>query len=114
MSPSVLDMGAEAVLIPASTPPTRRARRWPRLIRCADAVARPRAVRASNYGMAPDYVATCAKNLLIACQIESAAAVGNIDEILAVDSVDMLLIGPTDLSATVGQMGNISTPRSRG
>ena len=39
--------------------------------------------------MAPDYVATCADNLLIACQIESAKAVGNIDEILAVDDIDL-------------------------
>ena len=42
-------------------------------------------------------MATCADNLLIACQIESAKAVENIDEILAVDGIDMLFIGPFDL-----------------
>ena len=67
-------------------------------------------VRASSYGMAADYVATCAENLLIACQIESAKAVENIDEILAVDGIDMLFIGPFDLSATVGQTGNLKHP----
>ena len=60
--------------------------------------------------MAPDYVATCAENLLIACQIESAKAVDNIDEILAVDGIDLVFIGPFDLSATVGQMGNLKHP----
>jgi 4-hydroxy-2-oxoheptanedioate aldolase len=60
--------------------------------------------------MAPDYVATCAENLLIACQIESAKAVENIDEILAVDGIDLIFIGPFDLSATIGQMGNLKHP----
>ena len=60
--------------------------------------------------MAPDYVATCADNLLIACQIESAKAVENIDAILAVDGIDLMFIGPFDLSATVGQMGNLKHP----
>ena len=67
-------------------------------------------VRASSYGMAPDYVATCADNLLIACQIESATAVDNIDAILAVEGIDLMFIGPFDLSATVGQMGNLKHP----
>ena len=60
--------------------------------------------------MASDYVATCAENLLIACQIESARAVENIDEILAVEGIDLVFIGPFDLSATVGQMGNLKHP----
>jgi 4-hydroxy-2-oxoheptanedioate aldolase len=64
--------------------------------------------------MAPDYVATCADNLLIACQIESAKAVENIDEIIAVEGIDVLFIGPFDLSATVGQLGNLKHPKSRG
>ena len=60
--------------------------------------------------MAADYVGSCAENLLIACQIESARAVENIDAILAVEGIDMLFIGPFDLSATVGQMGNLKHP----
>ena len=108
----VLDAGAEAVLIPSiNTAEEARAAvaacLYPMRGRRGTAAS---SVRASSYGMAPDYVATCAENLLIACQIESAQAVENIDEILAVDGIDMLLIGPTDLSATVGQMGNIRHP----
>jgi 4-hydroxy-2-oxoheptanedioate aldolase len=69
-------------------------------------------VRASSYGMAPDYVATCADNLLIACQIESFTAVNNIDAILAVDGIDLMFIGPFDLSATVGRWATSSIRRS--
>ena len=108
----VLDVGAEAVLIPSiDTADEARAAvaacLYPPRGRRGTASS---SVRASSYGMAPDYVATCAENLLISCQIESAKAVENIDEILAVDGIDMIFIGPFDLSATVGQMGNLKHP----
>jgi 2-keto-3-deoxy-L-rhamnonate aldolase RhmA len=60
--------------------------------------------------MAPDYVATCAGNLLVALQIESAKGVANIDQILAVEGIDAVFIGPHDLSGTVGQLGNLKHP----
>lgn len=108
----VLDVGAEAVLIPSiDTAEEARAAVaaciYPTRGRRGTASS---SVRASSYGMATDYVATCADNLLIACQIESAKAVENIDEILAVDGIDLIFIGPFDLSATVGQMGNLKHP----
>ena len=108
----VLDMGAEAVLIPSiDTAEEARAAvaacLYPMRGRRGTAAS---SVRASDYGMAPDYVATCADNLLIGCQIESARAVENIDEILAVDGIDLMFIGPFDLSATVGQMGDLRHP----
>ena len=108
----VLDAGAEAVLIPAIEtadearaavaaclypPRGRRGTAWS-------------SVRASSYGMVSDYVATCGDNLLIACQIESVKAVENIDAILAVEGIDVMFIGPFDLSATVGQLGNLKHP----
>jgi 4-hydroxy-2-oxoheptanedioate aldolase len=108
----VLDAGAEGVLIPSiDTADEARAAvaacLYPTRGRRGTAAS---SVRASSYGMASDYVATCADNLLIGCQIESARAVENIDEILAVDGIDLVFIGPFDLSATVGQMGNLKHP----
>jgi len=63
-------------------------------------------VRASDYGMAADdYFTTVQDKLLIACQIETAEAVDAIPEIAAVDGVDMLFIGPIDLSGSIGKLG---------
>ncbi len=45
-----------------------------------------------------DYIATANESLLVAVQIETATAVKNIADILAVDGVDVAYIGPVDLS----------------
>ena len=44
-----------------------------------------------------NYIMTANDNILVAVQIETVDAVKNIDEILAVDGVDVVYIGPTDL-----------------
>lgn len=112
----VLDNGAEAVLIPSIDTAEEAgaavaACLYPPKGRRGTASS---SARASSYGMAPNYVATCAENLLIACQIESATAVHNIDAILAVEGIDLFFIGPFDLSATVGKMGNLKDPEVAG
>ena len=108
----VLDAGVEGVMIPSvETAEEARAAvaacRYPTLGRRGTAAS---TVRASNYGMAPDYVPTCADNLLIVLQIESAKGVENIDEILEVEGIDVMFIGPYDLSGTMGHLGNIKHP----
>jgi 4-hydroxy-2-oxoheptanedioate aldolase len=50
-----------------------------------------------------------AQTLLVA-QIESARAVENVDAICAVDGIDMLLIGPRDLSASIGKLNCFDDP----
>jgi 4-hydroxy-2-oxoheptanedioate aldolase len=108
----VLDAGAEGVMIPAiDTAEQARAA----VAACRYPVAGIRGAgasmaRASNYGIAADYAKTAGDELLVILQIESALAVGNIDEILAVEGIDMLFIGPGDLAASVGHMGNMKHP----
>ncbi|MHA1567407.1 MAG: aldolase/citrate lyase family protein, partial [Alphaproteobacteria bacterium] len=68
------------------------------------------AIRASDYGMASDYADTAGDNLMIICQIETVAAVDNIDAIAAVPGIDLLFIGPYDLSGSAGHFGNIAHP----
>ena len=51
-----------------------------------------------------------AETLLVA-QIESARAVENVDAICAVDGIDMLLIGPRDLSASIGKLNRFDDPQ---
>jgi 2-keto-3-deoxy-L-rhamnonate aldolase RhmA len=43
-------------------------------------------------------------------QIESPKAIDNIDAIAGVEGVDVLFIGPHDLSGTVGQLGDLKHP----
>ncbi|MBI1205808.1 MAG: hypothetical protein GC191_00815 [Azospirillum sp.] len=63
-------------------------------------------VRATDYGLNVErYRESVDENFLIICQIETVAAVAAIPEIAAVPGVDMLFIGPNDLSGSVGRPG---------
>jgi 2-keto-3-deoxy-L-rhamnonate aldolase RhmA len=71
----------------------------------------PSIVRASDYGANwRGYVERAARDLLIICQIESAAAARAAGEIAAVEGVDMLFLGPFDLSAALGYVGQPDHP----
>ncbi len=59
----------------------------------------------------PSYLETADEELLTVVQIETAEAVEKIHEILSVDGVDAFFIGPMDLSASLGIMGQYSHPR---
>ena len=59
------------------------------------------------------YVRDIAETLLVICQIESEAALGAVGEIAAVDKLDMIFIGPFDLSASLGFMGEPDHPTVR-
>ena len=50
------------------------------------------------------------ENIVVTVQIESRKAVELIDDICAVDGVDGVFIGPADLAAGFGHMGNPSHP----
>lgn len=60
-------------------------------------------VRASNWGKDfAAYSAATETSLLSIIQIESAAAVANVEEIAAVDGADVLFVGPMDLTTSLG------------
>ncbi len=72
-------------------------------------------LRGANHGVDGGYYTPEAEDgALIVAQIESATAVANIDAICAVPGIDMLLIGPRDLSATLGKLGRLDDPEVRG
>jgi 2-keto-3-deoxy-L-rhamnonate aldolase RhmA len=58
----------------------------------------------------PEYLTTADDELLVIAQIETKRAVENIEAILAVDGIDVSYIGPSDLSASYGHLGNMSHP----
>ena len=62
--------------------------------------------RSNRYGTVPEYFQTINDNISVIVQIESRKAVAAIDEICAVDGVDCVFIGPSDLAAGYGYLGN--------
>lgn len=69
--------------------------------------------RAARYGVdeaVPDYVKRMNNELLCWAMVETAEAVDNIDGILAVEGIDAIVIGPGDLSASMGHGGDRNVP----
>jgi len=57
-----------------------------------------------------DYVQRSNAETLVIVQVESATGVENVEEIAAVDGVDVVFIGPTDLAHSLGHVGDASHP----
>ena len=68
------------------------------------------AQRGNRYGTVKDYWKIANENITVMVQIESRAAVEAIDEICAVNGVDGVFIGPSDLAAGFGHLGNPQHP----
>lgn len=70
-----------------------------------------RFVRAANYSNLPrgEYFKTANESLVI-IQLEGAKAIENLDAILMVEGVDIVFIGPYDLSQSFGVPGEVTHP----
>jgi len=69
--------------------------------------------RASEWGMGEsigDYTQRANRETMVIIHIETIAAVDAVEEYLAIDGVDVLFIGPTDLSHSLGHPGNPGHP----
>jgi 4-hydroxy-2-oxoheptanedioate aldolase len=66
-------------------------------------------VRASGYGADSDYGRKANDELLLIAQIEQREALDNIEEIAAVDGIDMLFIGPNDLAGSMGRFEELGS-----
>lgn len=69
--------------------------------------------RANDFGRVTDYYQRADQEICLLLQIETPLAVQNIEAIAAVDGVDGLFIGPSDLSASLGHLGNPAHPHVR-
>jgi 4-hydroxy-2-oxoheptanedioate aldolase len=63
--------------------------------------------RASRFGSTKDYLQSANDQIAVVIQIETPDAVGRIAEIAAVPGVDSLFLGPGDLSAAMGHLGDM-------
>ena len=66
--------------------------------------------RASDYGRITDYITSANDQTCLILQIESRAGLAALPEILKLDGVDGVFIGPADLAADMGHPGNSSAP----
>jgi len=70
--------------------------------------------RASNFGGIPDYLTTADDQICLLVQVESQAGLDALDEILAVEGIDGIFIGPMDLATSMGHFGNPKHPEKSG
>lgn len=71
-------------------------------------------IRASGWGMdTKGYLDGIAAKQLIMCQIETPGGLNAVEEIAGVDGVDLLFVGPNDLSASLGHFGDQDHPNVR-
>jgi 4-hydroxy-2-oxoheptanedioate aldolase len=102
-----LDIGAQTLLFPYVQNPeeARRAvastRYPPEGIRGVSVAA-----RASRYGRTPSYLTKANSEICVLVQVETRAALNELEAIAKVDGVDGVFIGPSDLAASLGHLGN--------
>jgi 4-hydroxy-2-oxoheptanedioate aldolase len=68
------------------------------------------ASRSSRFGRVKDYHARAAAEICVLVQVESRVALDNLEAIANVEGVDGVFIGPGDLSAGLGHLGNPGHP----
>ena len=64
------------------------------------------AVRAARYGRDRNYLHTADDEICVLVQVETRSALEQLEDIAAVAGVDGVFIGPSDLSASMGHVGN--------
>jgi 4-hydroxy-2-oxoheptanedioate aldolase len=69
--------------------------------------------RANRYGRVQDYLGRAHDEICVIVQIETRAALAGLEAIAAVEGVDALFIGPSDLAADMGHLGNNAHPEVR-
>jgi 4-hydroxy-2-oxoheptanedioate aldolase len=64
------------------------------------------ATRANRYGRVADYMKRAEEEICVLVQVETTTALKEIEAIAAIDGVDGVFIGPSDLAAAMGHLGN--------
>lgn len=110
-----LDTGAQSLLIPMIESAVQaqacvRATRYPpEGIRGVGSSL----ARASRFSAIPDYLTTANDQICLILQIESRAGLAALDDILAIPGIDCVFIGPSDLAADMGHLGQAHHPEVR-
>ena len=107
----VLDLGADGIIVPQVNT-AEQAADVVRFARYAPLGARGVGLaRAHGYGLSfQDYMDTANDRVSVVVQAEHARAVENIEDIVKVPGIDAVLLGPYDLSASLGHTGKLDHP----
>lgn len=106
-----LDMGALGIFVPFINSP-EQAKIGARSLRYPPQGTRGYGpARACKYGFDENYFKEANENMLYLVNIEHEEAIRNIDEILAVEGVDSFIIGPYDLSISLGVPMDFKHPK---
>ena len=106
-----LDIGAPALLVPYVQNPAEAksavaaVRYPPRGVRGVASAS-----RASRYGRTTDYLKKADSEICLLVQVETRTALDELEAIATVEGVDGVFIGPSDLSASLGHVGNPAHP----
>lgn len=109
----VLDIGAQSLIIPM-VETAAQAKRIFQATRYAPEGTRgvgSSLARASGFSAIPDYLATANAEICLILQVESRAGLMALDDILAVKGIDGVFIGPSDLAADMGYLGQAGHPQ---
>ena len=110
----LLDTGAQGLHVPwvnsaeDAEKAVRAVKYFPRGSRGLAGVRAADFAQVGNFG---DYIAKANAETLVVLQIESAEAVEALPQILEIDGVDVIFIGPADLSHSVGVPGQMEHPK---
>jgi 2-keto-3-deoxy-L-rhamnonate aldolase RhmA len=107
----VLDLGAGGIIVPQVNT-AQQTKDIVRFARYAPLGARGVGLaRAQGYGLRfPEYMDAANEQVAVIVQAEHALAAENIDSIVQVPGIDAVLLGPYDLSASLGHTGKLDHP----
>lgn len=108
----VMDAGAQTVLVPLVNTP-EDARLMVQAMRYAPQGIRGNGAgvaRASGFGRDTGYLAAANSKACLLVQVETQQALDNLDAIAALDGVDGVFIGPSDLATSLGHHGDTAHP----
>lgn len=107
-----LDLGAQTLLIPMveTAEQTRDLVRFMHYPPSGVRGVGTALARAAAWNINPNYLKEAENELCLIVQIESVVGLQHLDEILQVEGVDAVFIGPADLAATMGYLGNPTHP----
>jgi 2-dehydro-3-deoxyglucarate aldolase/4-hydroxy-2-oxoheptanedioate aldolase len=110
----VLEMGAEGIVFPMINTPAEADRAMKATLYPPQGTRGCGPLGATGYGMIPfdDYIREVPDTLFRCIQIETVEAVKNLPEIIKNSLIDLYILGPCDLSASVGEPNRVRGART--